>query len=51
MTIPELTDRMGLHTLTSHKWYIQSACAKTGEGVSEAMMEMANMIKRSKLTE
>lgn len=48
LTTTDLTDRMGLHTLTSHKWHIQAACATTGNGVFEAMKEMANMTKHTK---
>ncbi|XP_011457178.3 uncharacterized protein [Magallana gigas] len=41
----EVADLMTLHKLTSRKWYIQAACATTGEGIFEAMSEMANMVK------
>lgn len=41
----EIADLMTLHKLTSRKWYIQAACATTGEGIFEAMSEMANMVK------
>jgi ADP-ribosylation factor protein 1 len=39
---------MNLRDLTSRKWYIQAACATTGEGIYEAMREMANMVKDHK---
>lgn len=48
LSTTDLTNRMGLHTLTSHRWHIQAASATTGEGVFESMKKMANMIKRSK---
>lgn len=48
LTTTDLTNRMGLHTLTSPRWHIQAACATTGKGVFESMKEMSNMIKRSK---
>lgn len=41
----EVADLMTLRKLTSRKWYIQAACATTGEGIFEAMSEMANMVK------
>ena len=35
-----------------HKWFIQSACAVTGDGLIESMLEMANLVKqqRKKMT-
>ena len=33
----ELAARMGLHSLRGHKWYIQAACAKTGDGLYEGL--------------
>lgn len=44
----EVADLMTLHKLTSRKWYIQAACAKTGEGLFEAMREMSKMVKEFK---
>lgn len=41
----EVADLMTLRKLTSRKWFIQAACATTGEGIFEAMSEMANMVK------
>ena len=32
----------------NRKWFVQGACATTGEGIYEAMNEMARMIKDSK---
>ena len=39
---------MCLHKLTSRKWFIQSACATTGEGIYEAMKELSSMVKEYK---
>ncbi|XP_048758892.1 uncharacterized protein LOC125668621 [Ostrea edulis] len=44
----EVADLMDLHKMTSRKWFIQAACATTGEGIYEAMGEMANMVKDHK---
>ncbi|XP_022315498.2 uncharacterized protein LOC111119545 [Crassostrea virginica] len=41
----EVADSMDLHKLTGRKWYIQAACATTGEGIFESMQEMAKMVK------
>lgn len=37
MTVPEITHRLGLHTFKNRQWYIQPACATSGEGLSEAL--------------
>lgn len=47
----KIVDQMNLGSLLSrynNKWFIQSACAVTGDGIYEAMNQMANMIKESK---
>lgn len=30
MSVAEITDKLGLHSLGARKWYIQSTCATTG---------------------
>ncbi|CAG2166537.1 unnamed protein product [Oppiella nova] len=37
MTMEEVSERMGLHTLRTHRWHIQSTCAITGEGLYEGL--------------
>ena len=37
MTAPEVTDKLGLHTLRNRTWYIQSTCANTGDGLYEGL--------------
>ena len=41
----EVADRLGMPEFRDRKWYIQGACAKTGEGIYEAMTEMARLVK------
>ncbi|XP_061181639.1 uncharacterized protein LOC133190172 [Saccostrea echinata] len=41
----EVAEMMCLHKLTSRKWYIQSACATTGEGIYESMRELSTMVQ------
>ncbi|XP_061181636.1 uncharacterized protein LOC133190169 [Saccostrea echinata] len=41
----EVAEMLCLHKLTSRKWFIQSACATTGEGIYEAMQELSTMVK------
>ncbi|KAL8152120.1 hypothetical protein V2J09_021928 [Rumex salicifolius] len=37
MSVAEITDKLGLHSLRQRKWYIQSACATSGEGLYEGL--------------
>jgi ADP-ribosylation factor 1/2 len=33
MTASELTEKLGMHDIRHHNWYIQGACATNGEGL------------------
>jgi ADP-ribosylation factor protein 1 len=35
MSVAEVTDKLGLHSLRNRKWYIQSTCATSGDGLYE----------------
>ena len=37
MTTPEVTDKLGLHTLKGRTWFIQATCATTGDGLYEGL--------------
>ena len=37
MNAAEITDKLGLHGLRQRKWYIQSTCATTGDGLYEGL--------------
>ena len=37
MSAPEVTEKLGLHNLRMRKWYIQAACATTGDGLYEGL--------------
>ncbi|KAL2906337.1 ADP-ribosylation factor 2 [Bienertia sinuspersici] len=37
MPVAEITDKLGLHSLRRRRWYIQAACATTGEGLYEGL--------------
>ena len=41
----ELITHLHLHSISKRRWYIQSACAVTGEGLVEATQQLAKMIK------
>lgn len=43
----EIIDKLGMNDLQGkHRWYLQPACAITGEGILESMLEMSNLIKK-----
>ncbi|CAF0954341.1 unnamed protein product [Brachionus calyciflorus] len=50
MTCSELVQKLDLNKLTrtKNKWFIQNACAVNGEGIYEAMNQMAQMVKENK---
>eukprot|EP01120_Amphizonella_sp_Union-15-10_P014927 TRINITY_DN746_c0_g1_i4.p1 TRINITY_DN746_c0_g1~~TRINITY_DN746_c0_g1_i4.p1 ORF type:complete len:156 (-),score=28.53 TRINITY_DN746_c0_g1_i4:22-489(-) len=37
MSVAEVTDKLGLHSLRSRQWYIQATCATTGDGLYEGL--------------
>merc|ERR1711915_884999 len=37
MTAAEVTEKLGLHTMRNRQWFIQSACATTGDGLYEGL--------------
>lgn len=37
MPAADLAEKLGLHGLRRHQWFIQSACATTGEGIYEGL--------------
>ena len=43
----EIVNRLSLDRLsqTKNKWFIQGACAINGDGLYEAMKEMADLVK------
>jgi len=45
MSAAEITDKLGLHSLRNRKWYIQTTCATTGEGLYEGMDWLSNQLK------
>jgi len=37
MSVAELTDKLGMHSLRNRRWYTQATCATTGEGLFEGL--------------
>lgn len=48
MTVPELTDKLGLHTLRGRDWYIQGTCALTGDGLTEGFQWLNKTTSKKK---
>jgi ADP-ribosylation factor 1/2 len=48
MQAAEVTDKMGLHSLRSRDWYVQSTCATTGDGLYEGLDWLAQALSRKK---
>ena len=48
MTVPEVTERLGLHQMRGREWFIQGCCALTGDGLYEGLDWLTKvMSKRS----
>ncbi|XP_060554740.1 uncharacterized protein LOC132715696 [Ruditapes philippinarum] len=48
MSPSKVIEELHLQKLTGRKWYIQAACATTGEGIYEGMEHLATMVKEFK---
>ena len=48
MTTPEVTDKLGLHTIRGKTWYIQAACATRGDGLYEGLDWLSNHVTQQK---
>eukprot|EP01118_Nematostelium_gracile_P015206 TRINITY_DN603_c0_g2_i2.p1 TRINITY_DN603_c0_g2~~TRINITY_DN603_c0_g2_i2.p1 ORF type:complete len:181 (-),score=53.98 TRINITY_DN603_c0_g2_i2:86-628(-) len=44
MSVAEVTDKLGLHSLRNRKWYIQSTCATSGDGLYEGLDWLSNVL-------
>ena len=48
LTPSQVAEALHLHKLSGHKWYINGACATTGEGIYESLKQMALLVKEHK---
>jgi len=46
MSVAEITDKLGLHSLRQRKWYIQSTCATSGDGLYEGLDWLSNTLSK-----
>ncbi|GAV64006.1 Arf domain-containing protein, partial [Cephalotus follicularis] len=44
MSVSEITDKLGLHSFRQRRWYIQSACATSGQGLYEGLDWLSSSI-------
>jgi len=45
MSVSEMTEKLGLHSVGARKWYIQSTCATSGDGLDEGLEWLAGNLK------
>ncbi len=45
MGVAELTDVLGLHSVRSHEWHVQPACALTGEGLHDGLAWIVQRVR------
>jgi len=45
MSVAEVTDKLGLHSLRSRQWYIQATCACSGDGLYEGLDWLSQAMK------
>jgi len=46
MSVAEITDKLGLHSMRNRKWYIQSTCATSGDGLYEGLDWLSNVLSK-----
>lgn len=46
MNVAELTEKLELHSIKQHEWYIQGACAKNGDGLYEGLDWLSRQIEK-----
>ena len=44
MSVAELSEALGLHTIKSHSHHIQASCALTGDGLKEGLSWVAQKV-------
>merc|ERR1712188_21436 len=48
MTAAEITEKLGLHGMRNRQWFIQSACATTGDGLYEGLDWLSRTLSAKK---
>ncbi len=48
MSVAEVTEKLGLHTLRGRDWYIQGTCAMTGDGLYDGLDWLSKTVTKKK---
>jgi ADP-ribosylation factor 1/2 len=48
MSVPDITEKLGLHTLRGRDWYIQGTCALTGDGLYDGLDWLVKAVGKKK---
>ena len=48
MSVAEVTEKLGLHTLRGREWYIQGTCALSGDGLYDGLDWLSKTISKKK---
>jgi len=48
MSVAEVTEKLGLHTIRGREWYIQGTCAMTGDGLYEGLEWLSKTVGKKK---
>ena len=48
MSVPDITEKLGLHTLRGRDWYIQGTCALTGDGLYDGLDWLTKAVGKKK---
>merc|ERR1712008_602144 len=48
MAAAEVTEKLGLHNMRNRQWFIQSACATTGDGLYEGLDWLSRVLSSGK---
>ena len=48
MSVAEVTERLGLHTLRGREWYIQGTCALSGDGLYDGLDWLTKAVSSKK---
>jgi len=48
LSVAEVTEKLGLHTLKGREWYIQGTCAMTGDGLYEGLDWLNTTVRKKK---
>jgi len=48
MSVAEVTEKLGLHTLRGRDWYIQGTCAMTGDGLYDGLDWLSKIVSKKK---